>query len=432
MSLPIPTTNQDVSLLALRSLIRDRSVLGALEVFQQQLGSIFQITLPGFKPVMLAGPEAARFVLVSSRDDLRWRSEGDPVTALLRHGVLVTDGEQHDTLRRAMTPSLHKNMMNRYVETMWRATDQVMQTWVDGEQRDMLVEMRRIALLILTETLFKVDFAPELNRLWQPILKAIQYISPGWWVIWPGVPRPGYGRVLRQLDDYLFQIIRARRAAVGEADDLLGGLIMTPGMDDDLIRDQLLTMLIAGHDTSTALLSWSLYLLGKHPEAMQRAVEEARALPFPEPPSLEQITGLHYLDQVIHEALRMYPPIHLGARIAAQDLDFQGYIIPAGTRVMYSIYLTHRMKAHWNEPARFNPERFTPENNRQRAPYTYLPFGGGPRNCIGALFGQVESKIVLARILQQYSLMLAQQPVHAHMGATLEPRPGVMMNVRRH
>lgn len=431
MSLSVPTTNQEVSLLALKSLLRERSVLGALEVFHEQLGDIFQIILPGFKPVMLAGPEAARFVLVSSRDDLRWRSEGDPVTALLRHGVLVEDGERHDMLRRTMNPSLHKTMLSGYVETMWCATDRVTQTWADGERRDMLVEMRQIALLILMETLFKVDFAPELNRLWQPILKSIQYISPGWWVIWPGVPRPGYSRALRQLDDYLFQIIRARRAAAGEANDLLGLLVATPGMDDDLIRDQLLTMLIAGHDTSTALLSWALYLLGSHPETMQKAVEEACALPQNAPPSMEQIAGLHYLDQVVHEALRMYPPIHLGSRIAAQDLDFQGHIIPAGTRVMYSIYLTHRMKAHWDEPARFNPERFAPENNRRRAPYTYLPFGGGPRNCIGAMFGQVESKIVLARILQQYSLMLTQQRVHAHMGATLEPRPGVEMVVKR-
>lgn len=431
MSLSVPTTNQEVSLLALKSLIRERSVLGALEVFHEQLGDIFQIMLPGFKPVMLAGPEAARFVLVSSRNDLRWRSEGDPVTALLRHGVLVEDGERHDTLRRTMNPSLHKTMLSGYVETMWHATNRVTQTWADGERRDMLVEMRRIALLILMETLFKVDFAPELNRLWQPILKSIQYISPGWWVIWPGVPRPGYSRALRQLDDYLFQIIRARRAAAGEADDLLGVLVTTPGMDDDLIRDQLLTMLIAGHDTSTALLSWALYLLGSHPEAMQKAVEEACALPPSAPPNMEQIAGLRYLDLVIHEALRMYPPIHLGSRIAAQDLDFQGHIIPTGTRVMYSIYLTHRMKAHWDEPSRFNPERFALENSRQRAPYTYLPFGGGPRNCIGAMFGQVESKIVLARILQQYSLRLTQQRVHAHMGATLEPRPGVEMVVKR-
>jgi cytochrome P450 len=294
----------------------------------------------------------------------------------------------------------------------------------------MLVEMRRAALLILMETLFKVDFAPDLQRLWQPILKAIQYISPGWWVFWRGTPRPGYQRVLHELDRYLYQIIQARRLAVGASDDLLGMLVTTPGMHDGLVRDQLLTMLIAGHDTSTALLSWSLYLLGKHPAALQKARDEVDAVLGAEVPTLEKVSELRYLDNVIHEALRLYPPIHLGARVAAHDIEFQGYPIPAGTRVMYSIYLTHRLKAYWDEPHCFRPERFTRENSRGREPYTYLPFGGGPRNCIGALFGQIETKTVLARVLQKMDLTLAHTRIHAHMGATLEPRPGVPMLVK--
>ncbi len=425
----IPSPDRTVSLSALRSLLQERSVLAALQVFHDQLGSIFQIDLPGFKPVMLSGPEAARFVLVSSREDFRWRSEGDPVTALLRHSVLVEDGDTHDWLRRSMNPALHKSMMMRYTETMSRCADEVICTWADGSTRDMLVEMRRIALLILMETLFKVDLTPDMQRLWQPILKSIQYISPGLWVIWPGTPRPGYAAALRRLDDYLFQIIRARRATPGTADDLLGMLITIPDMTDDLIRDQLLTMLIAGHDTSTALLSWTLYLLGKHPDAMRQVQAEVLSTLGQEVPTLEMTAKLAYLDQVLHEALRLYPPIHLGQRRAAVDLEFQGYTIPAGARVMYSIYLTHRMGAYWDDPHQFRPERFNPENRPQ--PYTYLPFGGGPRNCIGALFGQVEAKIVLARILQQTTLTLAQDNVHAHMGATLEPRPGVMMRIQR-
>lgn len=427
----IPKPDNAAALPALQALLREQSVLAALEVFSEKLGSVFQITLPGFKPVMMAGPEAARFVLVSSREDFRWRLEGDPVTELLRQGVLVTDGDQHDDLRHTMTPALHKRLMEQYVETMGRCADQVIGSWGNDSTHDMLVEMRRAALLILMETLFKVDFAPDLQRLWQPILKAIQYISPGWWVFWRGTPRPGYQRALGELDRYLYQIIQARRLAVGAPDDLLGMLVTTPGMEDGLIRDQLLTMLIAGHDTSTALLSWSLYLLGKHPAALQMARDEVDAVLGAEVPTLEKVSELRYLDNVIHEALRLYPPIHLGARVAAQDIEFQGYPIPAGTRVMYSIYLTHRLKAYWDEPHCFRPERFTPENSRGREPYTYLPFGGGPRNCIGALFGQIETKTVLARVLQKMDLTLTHTRIHAHMGATLEPRPGVPMLVKR-
>jgi cytochrome P450 len=137
-----------------------------------------------------------------------------------------------------------------------------------------------------------------------------------------------------------------------------------------------------------------------------------------------------YLGQVIDETMRLYPPIHIGNRIAATELHYDGHRIPAGTRVVYSIYLTHRHEAHWSDPERFDPERFGPQAGQKPPPYAYLPFGGGPRNCIGAAFAQVEGKVVLSRIIQNFELTLTGNKVHPHMGATLEPRPGVMMHVR--
>lgn len=426
MTLSIPSPTGLPGLHALQQMWRERSVLGALSVFNRELGPIFRLTLPGFNAVMLVGPEAARFVLVSGRGDLRWRMEGDPVTALLRHGVLVEDGESHDLLRRAMNPALHRQMLQTYVETMWRCTDQVMARWADGATVDMLVEMRRAALLILLDTLFKVDFTPDMERLWQAVLKTLNYISPGVWMFSKRLPRPGYADGLRQMDEYLYEMIRRRRANIGEPSDLLGLLISDPGMDDHLIRDQVLTMLIAGHDTSTALLSWALLLLGQHPEVMAQAQAEVRAVLGDEPPTFEQLHQLPLLDQIIDESLRLYPPIHLGSRLAAQDLDFNGYTIPTGTRVLYSIYVTQRMPEYWEAADEFRPQRFANGADKP-LPYTYLPFGGGPRNCIGAAYAQVEAKVILARILQQRTLTLIPRRVRAHMGATLEPRPGVFM-----
>lgn len=425
----IPAPTGLAGLHALQQMWRERSVLGALTVFNRELGNIFRLSLPGFNAVMVVGSEAARFVLVSGRNDFRWRMEGDPVTMLLRHGVLVEDGDNHDQIRRAMNPALHKQMLQTYVEAMWRGTDQVMSRWVDGAAVDMLVEMRRIALLVLLDTLFRVDFSSDMDRLWQAILKTLGYISPGVWMFSKRIPRPGYADGLRQMDDYLYQMIRLRRAHLGEPKDLLGLLISDPNMDDNLIRDQLLTMLIAGHDTSTALLSWTLYLLGKHPQIMQQAQAEVRAVLGDQPPTLEHLRSLPLLDQIIDESLRLYPPIHLGSRRAAQDLEFNGYSIPAGTRVMYSIYVTQRMPEYWDAPDEFRPQRFAPDAPKP-APYTYLPFGGGPRNCIGAAYAQVEAKVILARILQQRTLILSPRRVHAYMGATLEPRPGVFMTTK--
>jgi cytochrome P450 len=186
-------------------------------------------------------------------------------------------------------------------------------------------------------------------------------------------------------------------------------------------------MVIAGHDTVTAALSWALYLLGKHPSVLEQAQAEVDAVMGHEPPTMQHITNLRYLDCVINEALRLYPPAHVGSRIAAVDLDFQDYRIPVGTRVMYSIYLTQRMKEHWPDPARFNPDRFLPENGHLRAPYTFLPFGGGARTCIGLAYAQVETKVVLARLLQTHNFRLMREKFHLHMGATIEPRPGVIM-----
>jgi cytochrome P450 len=226
------------------------------------------------------------------------------------------------------------------------------------------------------------------------------------------------------MDRYLFEVIASKRRGQQSTDNLLAHLIST-GMSDDLIRDQMLTMLIAGHDTSTALLSWSIYLLAAHPQSMQQAQEEVDRVLGDQVPGHKGLGRLFFLDQVINEALRLYPPIHVSNRRLVKDLEFGGYRLPADERLMFSIYLTHHDRKQWQEPARFEPGRFAP--GIKRIPYTYVPFGGGPRNCIGAAYAQVEAKAVLARLLQRYHFTLLKPSVRLYMGATLEPRPGVLV-----
>jgi cytochrome P450 len=437
---PLPVADSQTGLEILKGLDSERSLLTALVLMHRYVGRAFRITLPRFQPAVFVGPESNRQILVSDRLKLRWRPEGDPVARLLRRGVLVVDGEEHDRFRALMEPALQRPRVLEHIPAFWRYTDQVTAGWRDGETRDMLVEMRRIALLILMGTVFEVDFSPHMDRLWRSILLLLEYISPGLWIMWPDMPRPKYRHAIKEVDAYLYGIIRRRRkdlAASGgppNPGDLLGRLVVAPGMSDDLIRDQLLTMLIAGHDTSTASLSWTLYLLGKHPEAMAqlRAEVDAVVTSAGEPPQADQLGRLSYLDLVFKEALRMYPPIHVGNRYASQDMTIAGYAVPAGTRVMYSIYLSHRDKDFWPDPEDFSPERFEPGQDEQRPPLTYVPFGGGPRNCIGASFAQIEAKVILSRIVQCFDLQLLNgDEVRPHMGATLEPRPGVLMRVRR-
>ena len=409
-------TSPELGRAAMRALLQEGSPLGPLKVMAKYVGRFFQIPLPGFKPYVVFGPEANRKVLVTERDKVLWRNY-DPVTDLLRRGVLITDGEEHDRYRKLMEPSLHPSQFDGYTHMMLEKTRQVTAIWQDGQTLDMLVESRKIALLIIMQALFSVDVWDDLSLIWKPILKAIQYISPGAWILWRKLPRPGYRKHLRTLDEYLYRIIEERRKEK-DGHDLLQHLI-DAGLDDDTIRDQILTMLIAGHDTSTALLAWVFALLGKHPNIHHQLVAE-----------LEQDDRPALLDQVIKEALRLYPPIHIGNRMVAEDMEFEGGTIPEGSRMFYSIYLTQRDPSIWENADEFCPVRF--ERGRKTPPFSYIPFGGGLRACIGAAFGQAEARLVLAYLLKNFEFTpLDADQIHAHMGATLEPRPGVFVRVIR-
>ena len=398
---------------ALSALINEGTLLGPLKVMAKEIGRCFQIPIPGFRPFVVFGPDANRKVLVTERDKVLWRNT-DPVTDLLRQGVLVTDGEEHDRYRELMEPALHPSRLLSYRQMMIEQTDRVSSTWKNGETVDMLVEGRKIALLIIMQTLFSKDVWRDLPRIWTPILKSIQYISPGPWIFWRRMPRPGYQKHLKVLDDYLYRSIAERRMGAFEQ-DLLQHLV-DAGLTDHVIRDQMLTMLIAGHDTSTALLAWTFALLGQHPEVQARLVEE-----------IDSLDKSSLLDQVIKESLRLYPPIHIGNRRVAEEMKFAEGNIPAGERMFYSIYLTHRDPSIWENAESFCPERFA--HGRKTPPFSYIPFGGGPRACIGAAFGQAEARVVMTRLLQTHNFEFTNHKIHAHMGATLEPRPGVRMKV---
>jgi cytochrome P450 len=426
---PIPIADGRTGLHALKGLVADRSLLTPLAVMHQHVGDIFQLTMPRFQPVVVVGPEANRQVLVTQRQQFSWRVDSDPVARLLRHGVLVEDGAEHGRLRALMEPSLQRRQVVAHVPDMVKWVDQVTADWQPGQPHDMLIEMRRVALLILVGALFQVDFTAVMPTLWPAILRTLAYIGPGLWILWPHMPRPGYQSALQQMDEYLYGLIRERRETAVPGNDLLSHLIATPGLDDDLIRDQLLTMFIAGHDTSTALLAWTLYLLGAHPHILQQAQAEVDAVLGKELPTADRLDELTLLDMVIKESLRLYPPIHVGNRRALTDIQVKGYDIPADTRLMYSIYLSHRHPAYWSDPGQFCPARFGPQAAKI-PPLTYVPFGGGPRFCIGAAFAQIEAKVVLARLLQRFNFqLLPGQRIRPYMGATLEPHPGVMMRV---
>ena len=399
-------------------MLAERSFLGPLRVMAKRVGRFFQIPMPAFNPFIVFGPQYVRKVLISDQDKFLWRNN-DPVRDVLRQGVLVTDGAEHDRYRSLMEPALHPGALQGYHAMVLRQTGRVAQTWQAGKSVDMLVEGRKIALLIVMEALFGVDVWDDIPRLWTPILKTIEFISPGPWIIWRNFPRPGYKKHFRVIDDYLYNIIRLRR--VGEPRQDLLQHLLDAGLDDDRVRDQMLTMLIAGHDTSTALFAWVFAMLGQNPQVHAELVSQLRAAPTGQPP--------HLLDEVIKETLRLYPPIHIGNRIAAQDVTFgEGETIPAGHRMFYSIFLTHRDPQVWQNADDFCPERFG--SGQRNTALSYIPFGGGSRSCVGSAFGMMEARLTIAYLLRAYDFFpLNADKIHTHMGATLEPHPGVLMRV---
>jgi cytochrome P450 len=429
MSRLIPKPDQRLSNQALRAMIQRRSVMAALTVFHAGLGDVFQLSLPAFNSVVLIGPEANRFVLVTAQDQLLWRTETDPVARLLGHGMLVEDGVVHDEARVLANPALHKRAIGGYIAKMTQHTDAQIHTWQDGDRLDMLVEMRKITLQIVMDTLFDVNFSPEMTRLWKPLLRLLRYISPGLWMLWPGMPQIGASHARERFDAYLYRIIRARRLQP-EGDDLLGVWVRTPELSDRMIRDQVMTMIVAGHDTLAALLSWSCYMLAVNPHVQTRARAEVMARVGDGPVTMPDLIDMPYLGRVVDETLRLYPPAHLGNRRAAVDVSFGGHTFPAGSRLGYSIYLSHRHPAFWSSPLQFDPDRF----ETRHYPFAFVPFGGGARTCIGMNYALYEAKVVLARLLQQIELFPTPGYVREEMAVTLQPRMwggGVLLTVRR-
>jgi cytochrome P450 len=429
MARTIPTPDAELSRRALRAMLNSRSIMSALEVFHSGLGDVFRLSLPGFKSIMVVGPEANRFVLVSAKDRLLWRTESDPVARLLGRGMLVEDGAVHDEARSLANPALHRRAIGGYIATMSAQSDRIMREWQHDAPLDMMIEMRKITLNVVMATLFQVDFEPELARLWQPLLRLLRFISPGLWMIVPGIPQPGVQRAQALFDAYLYRIIRARRL-MPEGDDLLGLLVQQPELTDEQVRDQVMTMIVAGHDTIAALLGWATLMLSHHADVQTRARAEVREVLGDAAPTMELLGKLTYLGQVVDETLRLYPPAHLGNRRASEPMEFAGFTIPENARVGYSIYLSHRHPAWWDDPHRFNPDRFA----ERRAPFSFVPFGGGDRTCIGMNYAVAEAKVVLARLLQQFALLPSEGAVREVMAVTLQPAMtggGAMMQVRR-
>jgi cytochrome P450 len=364
-------------------------------------------------PLLLVGAEYNHLVL--SKPELfhhtNVESFGDPDMAALGHGLLFQNGEIHLEHRRLMMPAFHKKSVESYRELMIELTESFLESWRIGEVRDINHDMHQLTMQIASRALFGMDLGSKSIELGEIIVKALSIGSnPIVYIIpfnRPPFPRYQLLQVGHELVAKMREMISSKKASLEESHDLLSVLIHASDengakLSDDELVGQANTLFVAGHETTANAMTYLLLLLSQHPQVAAKLDEELRFLGG-NAPSLEDLSKLDYLDAVIKESLRLFPPAALVSRFAQEDFEVGGYCIGRGAWVNISQYLSHRLPEVFEAPRRFIPERW---ETIQPSIYEYFPFGAGSRMCIGASFATMEMKLMLALILQRYRLAL--------------------------
>ena len=409
----------------------------------ERYGPIFSLRLLHSKVVFMLGPEANTYVTVTHPHNFHWRegSFGDLIP-LLGDGLLTIDGGYHDRARRIMMPAFHREQIEAAVQTMVAETDAALATMHPGDVVDVYAWMRNLAMRIAMRALLGLDpdDAGHGQAAAEHFERALSFYGTEYHLRLLRGPRSPWRRLMESrqvLDRIVAEEIGRRRAAPDHARrDVLSLLIEArdedgSGLSDEEIRDQLMTLMFAGHDTSTSTVSFLFYELARNPEALVRLRDELDEVLGGKPPSPAQLAGdLPYLDMVVDEVLRLSPPAWIGPRRAVHDFEFAGCTVPAGAHVNYVSWASHRLPEVFPDPEAFDPERFTRERKTALPRGAYVPFGGGSRICIGKRFGQTEVKLVAAMALQRLRFeRLPGRTMRIRQMPTLSPDGGLAMRV---
>ncbi len=400
-------------------------------------GPIFRTNNFGLDIVYMVGPEANRFVLQSDRLKFSHHQGWGNLFGVLDifgDGLLTMDGPEHDAHRRIMNPAFTISYIDRYVPLMNRIIRERIATWGERGEIDIYDEARKVTFDVAAEALTGLRAGPEVDRFrdvfTQMLMLGMVVGSQAEW-------ETRMTALRAELDDLIRPKIAERRAH--PTDDILGLLVTatdTEGrpLSDERIIGHANILLVAGHETSTSLSAWLFALLAQHPEAARRVLDEQLALVGPDAePSLADLKAMKYLDLVLLEAERMYPPVSNGPRGVVEDFDFAGYHVPAGTYVFYSIAASHQLPEVFERPAEFEPERFAaPREEQKRTPYSLVGFGGGPRVCIGINFAKVEIKALVSQALRRYELELVpDQTLTQYYRVTAVPLYGIRLRAHK-
>ncbi|HEX2151436.1 MAG TPA: cytochrome P450 [Stellaceae bacterium] len=421
---------------------RDR--LGTYLRAAREVGEVAELRIGPLRAVVLSAPEHMQTILVDHGYDFVKNIFYHYLRRALGLGLVTSEGQLHKRQRKLVAPLLQHRRIASYAETMVRFGELVQAQWREGEEIDAQHQMMRITLGIVGKTLFDAEVLDEADEIGPALAEVNRYTGteigrivhlPMWWPT-PRISRAR--RALRRLDQTIYRLIRERRASGQDAGDILSMLLMAQeengeGMTDVQIRDEVMTIFAAGHETTAVALTWTSYLLCRHPGAYRRLQAECDAVLGGRAPTIEDLPQLPYALQVFKEAMRLYPPVYAVGRQPLADFQLGEYLLPRGGTLILNIYAIHRRPDLYPNPERFDPDRFEQGREKNLPRHAYLPFGAGPRVCIGNHFALMEGQLLLA-LLAQYVTFELTNPDAAPVPdplITLRTRHGIRMRVHR-
>jgi len=427
-------------------------IIGTLCAHWRRHGDLVRFRSPfaGVPDYLIAHPDHVQQVLQTQHKEfVHPPAQRGKFSDVVGQGLVASQGDYWRRQRRLSQPAFHRAALSSFAQVTVDTVGELADSWREparsGEVLDMRVEMMRVTLDVLARAMFGADWRAELESLGVHVTGLLErtfaaMLSPFAAPLW--LPTPGNREFLRaraSVDRIAYNLIGAarRKLAADGAPNLVQLLLSAvdpetgASMSDEQVRDEIMAMLIAGHETVSTGLTWTWYLLSKYPEAEARVAAEVRRVCGDRPPAFADLPDLRYTTRAIQEAMRLYPPLWVIGRMPTVDVEIGGYPIARGSVLLVTPYLTHRHPDFWTDPESYDPDRFLPERSAGRHRFAYYPFGGGPRKCIGEGFAMMEMPLVVARVMQQYKLSLVPGvPVTPSAGISLRAAPGMPMTIR--
>jgi cytochrome P450 len=421
---------------------------GPLPFFQSlasRYGDISYFRLGPLPAYFFNHPDYIKEILVTSHQNFMKGLALQRAKRLLGEGLLTSEGEFHRRQRRLAQPAFHRLRIASYAEVMTTYATQTSQGWSDHLTLDMSEEMMRLTLGIVGKTLFDADVvsdAQEVGEAMTVVMDLFNTITVPFFDLLQKLPLPQFRRfdeAKLRLDAIIYRLIEERRRSEQDRGDLLSMLLMaqdTEGdggqMTDAQLRDELMTIFLAGHETTANALTWTWYLLSQNPEVETKLHQELDDVLAGRLPVFDDVANLKYTEMVLAESMRLFPPAWAIGRMALNDFEIGGYVVPKKSLVLMSQYVMHHDARYFPDPLRFDPERWSTEARESRPQFSYFPFGGGPRRCIGEGFAWMEGILLIACLAREWQMRLVpNHPVALKPVITLRPKHGMRMIVTR-